>query len=94
MKAILLSVIVLSLVLGAPSVYALTDTGQKVGIASDKVGRPCTFGLNHDECHDQFFERIHNLPTLPSNQYYGACIETEPDNELRCDILTVSIQSG
>jgi hypothetical protein len=58
--------------IGAPSVQSVlanqADTEQEAGIASDKVGRPRTFGPSHDECRDQFLERTNNLPELPPNQ--------------------------
>ena len=68
-----------------PSGHHLTDTEQEAGIATDKIGRVCNEGPNHDECHDQFLERTNNLPTLPSNQHYGEC--EEDSKGLACDIL-------
>lgn len=84
MVAVMLAVVII-----APTVQAkkhhLTNTEQEAGVANDKLGRPCTFGPSHDECHDQFLERTNNLPELPSNQHYGEC---EQDSKgLACDIL-------
>jgi hypothetical protein len=31
----------------------LTDTQKEDSTASDAQGRPCTFGPDHDECHDE-----------------------------------------
>jgi hypothetical protein len=94
MKAIILSAIILSLMIGAPSVrsvlakkHHLTDTEQEAGIGADKQGRPCTFGPSQDECRDQFLERTNNLPELPPNQHYGECEAVGPNNELGYDIL-------
>jgi hypothetical protein len=91
MKAIILSAIIISLMIGLPSAQSVlanqADTEQEAGIASDKVGRVCNFGPDHDECHDQFLERTNNLPKLPPNQHYGECEAVGPHNELGCDIM-------
>ena len=98
MKVVLGAVVVLVLMIGVPSVQSVfanqsntdcDDSCQEAGIGADGLDRPCTYGPDHDECHDQFFERTHNLPALPPNQYYGVCIEGP---KLVCDILTVSVQ--
>jgi hypothetical protein len=96
MKAAILSAVTICLMISTPSVQSVfanhADTEQEAGIGADSLDRPCTYGPDHDECHDQFLERTYNLPTLPPNQYYGVCIETGP--KLTCDILKVSIQRG
>ena len=58
-KMIMLMVVAL-MVLGVPSVYArhLTDTEKEAGVASDAQGQPCTYGPAHDECLDQYIDRI------------------------------------
>ncbi len=90
-----------TIMIGVPSAQSVSanradtdcdDSCQENGIGGDSLDRPCTYGPDHDECHDQFLERTHNLPALPPNQYYGACIETGP--KVTCDILKVSIPRG
>jgi hypothetical protein len=51
MKTVISTIVIVVLMIGAPSVRAnQADTEQEGGVASDAQGRICDFGPNHDEC--------------------------------------------
>jgi hypothetical protein len=64
-KTIILSLIIISLMIGAQSAFALYH-----GI-TDSQGRPCTFGPSHDECYNRFLERTTDIPAYKAGFKVG-----------------------
>ena len=67
MKTILGAIVVIILMIGARTVYALTDTQKEAGVASDAQGRVCNYGPSHDRCLKPFIQEL-NKP-LPDTEF-------------------------
>ena len=85
-------VITVMLVIGSPAIMVnakkhrhLTDTEKEDGTATDKVGRSCNEGSNHDQCHDQSLEEQGVLPA-GKGKHLGECEERGDNNVLACDL--------
>jgi hypothetical protein len=99
LKAIILSVIVLVLTIGAPSIVTANkaDTEQDAGVAKDAQGRICDFGPNHDECPNasntmppgskaDSGDDVSGFPKPPPGKHYAGC-EEDIHHELGCDVV-------